>query len=126
MRSIAICLLVAALLSHCTHLCVQGAVRLTNRMPARAKSGPSFELLRTRVHRKMAHKMDKMNKMKTQHHEEGGHEGGHEDGHEGVAAGSAKEEVTFLPTKLAAATVGEVISFGLLDGEEVNGEILIY
>jgi hypothetical protein len=41
-------------------------------------------------------------------------------------AGSAKEEVTFLPSALAAATVGEQISFGLLDGEEVNGETIIY
>jgi hypothetical protein len=100
-------LVVAALL----HLvCVQGAVRLTNSMPAQAKSGPSLALLQTRVHQKM---QNKMAKMKTQDHE---------GGHEGVAV-AAKEEVTFLPSALAAATVGEQISFGLLDGEEVNGEI---
>eukprot|EP00601_Ochromonadales_sp_CCMP2298_P021242 CAMPEP_0173319548 /NCGR_PEP_ID=MMETSP1143-20121109/28293_1 /TAXON_ID=483371 /ORGANISM="non described non described, Strain CCMP2298" /LENGTH=132 /DNA_ID=CAMNT_0014262955 /DNA_START=180 /DNA_END=574 /DNA_ORIENTATION=- len=37
--------------------CVQGAVRLTSSMPARAKSGPSFELLKTRVHQRMQNKM---------------------------------------------------------------------
>jgi hypothetical protein len=106
-------MLVAAALLHL--VCVQGAVRLTNSMPAQAKSGPSLALLQTRVHQKMQNKMAKMNKMKTQHHEG-------EEGEEGVAA-AAKEEVTFLPSALAAATVGEQISFGLLDGEEVNGEI---
>jgi hypothetical protein len=32
-------------------VCVQGLVRLTNSMPAQAKSGPSYALLQTRVHR---------------------------------------------------------------------------
>jgi hypothetical protein len=99
------CLLLVALLSH---LCVQGVqgVRLINSMPHQAKSGPSLALLQTRVHKKM---QNKMKKQKAQG--------------EGAAAVAAKEEVTFLPSALAAATVGEQISFGLLDGEEVNGEI---
>jgi hypothetical protein len=110
MRSIACCLLVVLALWQL--LCVQGLVRMTNSMPAQAKSGSSFALLQTRVHQKM---QNKMNKMKLKLQEEGGHEG--------VAGESAKEEVTFLPTHLAAAKVGEQISFGLLDGEEVNGTI---
>jgi hypothetical protein len=89
-------------------LCAQGAVRLTNSIPAQAKSGSSFALLKTRVHKKMQNKM----KIKVA-----------AEGHEGVAAASAMEEVTFLPTSLHAGTVGEQISFGLLDGEEVTGEI---
>jgi hypothetical protein len=110
MRSIACCLLVVVALWQL--LCVQGLVRMTNSMPAQAKSGSSFALLQTRAHQKM---QNKMNKIKRKLEAEGGHEG--------VAGESAKEEVTFLPTHLAAATVGEQISFGLLDGEEVNGEI---
>jgi hypothetical protein len=99
-------LCVAAALLHL--VCVQGAVRLTNSCstPAQAKSG-SF-LAQTRVHQKMQNKMAKMNKMKLNFEAEGEHEG---------------VEVTFLPTHLAAATVGDQISFGLLDGKEVNGEI---
>jgi hypothetical protein len=106
MMSIASCLLVVVAL--CSLLCVQGAVRLTNSMPAQAKSGSSYALLKTRVHQKMQNKMKRRL-------EEGEHEG--------VASTSAEEEVTFLPSLLLAASVGEPISFGLLDGEEVKGEI---
>mmetsp|Transcript_27809 Transcript_27809/g.62993 ORF Transcript_27809/g.62993 Transcript_27809/m.62993 type:complete len:440 (-) Transcript_27809:447-1766(-) len=84
-----------------TMWCVQGAVRLTSSMPARAKSGPSFELLKTRVHQRMQNKM-KLGEL----------------GELGVS----KEEVTFLPS-LLPAVAGEQISFGLLDGEAVTGEI---
>ncbi|KAJ1438387.1 Metallo-peptidase family M12B Reprolysin-like-domain-containing protein [Ochromonadaceae sp. CCMP2298] len=89
-------------------LCVQGAVRLTNSMPTQAKSGFSFKLLKTRVHQKMQNKMQRRL-------EEGEYKG--------VSAASTEEEVTFLPSTLLAASVGEQISFGLLDGEEVTGEI---
>jgi len=106
MMPIASCLLVVVAL--CSLLCVQGAVHLTNSMPTQARSGSSFKLLKTRVHQKMQNKMKRRL-------EEGEHEG--------VSAESAKEEVTFLPSSLPAVTVGEQISFGLLDGEEVTGEI---
>mmetsp|Transcript_28720 Transcript_28720/g.61860 ORF Transcript_28720/g.61860 Transcript_28720/m.61860 type:complete len:1062 (+) Transcript_28720:186-3371(+) len=106
MMPIASCLLVVVAL--CSLLCVQGAVHLTNSMPTQARSGSSFKLLKTRVHQKMQNKMKRRL-------EEGEHEG--------VGAESAKEEVTFLPSSLPAVTVGEQISFGLLDGEEVTGEI---
>mmetsp|Transcript_25197 Transcript_25197/g.55843 ORF Transcript_25197/g.55843 Transcript_25197/m.55843 type:complete len:821 (-) Transcript_25197:114-2576(-) len=106
MMPIASCLLVVVAL--CSLLCVQGAVHLTNSMPTQARSGSSFKLLKTRVHQKMQNKMKRRL-------EEGEHEG--------VISTSAEEEVTYLPTLLLAASVGEPISFGLLDGEEVKGEI---
>mmetsp|Transcript_28722 Transcript_28722/g.61872 ORF Transcript_28722/g.61872 Transcript_28722/m.61872 type:complete len:1063 (+) Transcript_28722:186-3374(+) len=106
MMPIASCLLVVVAL--CSLLCVQGAVHLTNSMPTQARSGSSFKLLKTRVHQKMQNKMKRRL-------EEGEHEG--------VISTSAEEEVTYLPTLLLAASVGEPISFGLLDGEEVTGEI---
>jgi hypothetical protein len=50
MRSIPGIALVLVVVALWSLLCVHGAVRLTNSMPAQAKSGPSFTLLKTRVH----------------------------------------------------------------------------